>query len=35
MRFLLTDEQREFAQALDGMLGASGTPAAARAWAAA
>ncbi|MGW8971187.1 acyl-CoA dehydrogenase family protein [Streptomyces platensis] len=34
MRFLLTDEQREFAQALDGMLGASGTPAAARAWAA-
>ncbi|MFD5393884.1 acyl-CoA dehydrogenase family protein [Streptomyces sp. NPDC127097] len=34
MRFLLTDEQREFAQALDGMLGASGTPAVARAWAA-
>lgn len=34
MRFLLTDEQREFAHALDGMLSASGTPAAARAWAA-
>ncbi|MER6842019.1 acyl-CoA dehydrogenase family protein [Streptomyces platensis] len=34
MRFLLTDEQREFAQALDGMLSASGTPAVARAWAA-
>ncbi|GAO07843.1 acyl-CoA dehydrogenase family protein [Streptomyces lydicamycinicus] len=34
MRFLLTDEQREFAQALDGMLGTSGTPAVARAWAA-
>jgi len=33
MRFLLTDEQREFAQALDGMLSASGTPAVARAWA--
>ena len=27
MRFLLTDEQREFARALDGMLGAAGTPA--------
>ncbi|SOE15635.1 Acyl-CoA dehydrogenase [Streptomyces sp. 2323.1] len=34
MRFLLSDEQREFARALDGMLGAAGTPAAARAWAA-
>ncbi|MFJ9470679.1 acyl-CoA dehydrogenase family protein [Streptomyces caniferus] len=34
MRFLLTDEQREFTRTLDGMLGASGTPAAARAWAA-
>ncbi|GGU69811.1 putative acyl-CoA dehydrogenase FadE [Streptomyces albospinus] len=34
MRFLLTDEQREFARTLDGMLGASGTPAAVRAWAA-
>lgn len=34
MRFLLSDEQREFARALDGMLGASGTPAVARAWAA-
>ncbi|MFF8310080.1 acyl-CoA dehydrogenase family protein [Streptomyces lydicus] len=33
MRFLLTDEQREFARALDGMLGAAGVPAAARAWA--
>ncbi|PJJ00265.1 alkylation response protein AidB-like acyl-CoA dehydrogenase [Streptomyces sp. 2333.5] len=33
MRFLLSDEQREFARALDGMLGASGTPAVARAWA--
>ncbi|MFI1739435.1 acyl-CoA dehydrogenase family protein [Streptomyces sioyaensis] len=34
MRFLLSDEQREFARALDGMLGAAGTPAVARAWAA-
>ncbi|MFI0904670.1 acyl-CoA dehydrogenase family protein [Streptomyces sioyaensis] len=34
MRFLLSDEQREFARALDGMLRASGTPAVARAWAA-
>ncbi|MYT14721.1 Acyl-CoA dehydrogenase [Streptomyces sp. SceaMP-e96] len=34
MRFLLTDEQRDFARALDGMLGASGTPAVVRAWAA-
>ncbi|MGW7021036.1 acyl-CoA dehydrogenase family protein [Streptomyces decoyicus] len=34
MRFLLTDEQREFARTLDGMLGASGTPAVVRAWAA-
>ncbi|MFJ6789196.1 acyl-CoA dehydrogenase family protein [Streptomyces angustmyceticus] len=34
MRFLPTAEQREFARTLDGMLGASGTPAAARAWAA-
>ncbi|MFI9257439.1 acyl-CoA dehydrogenase family protein [Streptomyces sioyaensis] len=34
MRFLLSDEQREFARSLDGMLGASGTPAVARAWAA-
>lgn len=33
MRFLLTDEQRDFAQTLDGMLGASGTPGVARAWA--
>ncbi|ARH89728.1 MULTISPECIES: acyl-CoA dehydrogenase family protein [Streptomyces] len=33
MRFLLTDEQRELARALDGMLGAAGVPAAARAWA--
>ncbi|MFF8370374.1 acyl-CoA dehydrogenase family protein [Streptomyces lydicus] len=33
MRFLLTAEQREFARALDGMLGAAGVPAAARAWA--
>ncbi|MEU9111478.1 acyl-CoA dehydrogenase family protein [Streptomyces sp. NPDC048483] len=33
MRFLLTDEQREFGRTLDGMLGASGTPAAVRAWA--
>ncbi|MFF7230336.1 acyl-CoA dehydrogenase family protein [Streptomyces sioyaensis] len=34
MRFLLSDEQREFARSLDGMLGAAGTPAVARAWAA-
>ncbi|WP_405835957.1 acyl-CoA/acyl-ACP dehydrogenase [Streptomyces platensis] len=34
MRFLLTDEQREFAHAVDGLLSASGTPAVARAWAA-
>jgi len=34
MRFLLSDEQREFARTLDGMLGSSGTPAVARAWAA-
>ncbi|MFI9045878.1 acyl-CoA dehydrogenase family protein [Streptomyces sp. NPDC053427] len=34
MRFLLTDEQREFGRTLDGMLTASGTPAAVRAWAA-
>ncbi|MFG2826721.1 acyl-CoA dehydrogenase family protein [Streptomyces sp. NPDC048434] len=34
MRFLLTAEQREFARTLDGMLGASGTPAVVRAWAA-
>lgn len=34
MRFLPTAEQREFARTLDGMLGASGTPAVARAWAA-
>ncbi|QHC24058.1 acyl-CoA dehydrogenase family protein [Streptomyces sp. GS7] len=34
MRFLLTDEQREFARTLDGMLGAFGTPAVVRAWAA-
>ncbi|MGY5135475.1 acyl-CoA dehydrogenase family protein [Streptomyces nigrescens] len=34
MRFLLTDEQWDFARALDGMLGASGTPAVVRAWAA-
>ncbi|WJY36506.1 acyl-CoA dehydrogenase family protein [Streptomyces sp. P9-2B-2] len=34
MRFLLTDEQREFAHSLDGMLSTSGTPAVARAWAA-
>ncbi|MEU9119832.1 acyl-CoA dehydrogenase family protein [Streptomyces sp. NPDC048506] len=33
MRFLLTDEQREFGRALDDMLGASGTPAVVRAWA--
>ncbi|MCX4637338.1 acyl-CoA/acyl-ACP dehydrogenase [Streptomyces platensis] len=34
MRFLLTDEQREFAHSLDGMLSTSGTPAVARAWSA-
>ncbi|MFI1302891.1 acyl-CoA dehydrogenase family protein [Streptomyces sioyaensis] len=34
MRFLLSAEQREFARALDGMLGAAGTPDVARAWAA-
>ncbi|MFJ9419927.1 acyl-CoA dehydrogenase family protein [Streptomyces sp. NPDC101227] len=34
MRFLLTDEQREFGRTLDGMLGASGTPDVIRAWAA-
>ncbi|MFE1172960.1 acyl-CoA dehydrogenase family protein [Streptomyces sp. NPDC058773] len=34
MRFLLTAEQREFGQTLDGLLGASGTPAVVRAWAA-
>ncbi|MFG2093360.1 acyl-CoA dehydrogenase family protein [Streptomyces sp. NPDC048612] len=34
MRFLLTSEQREFARTLDGLLGASGTPAVVRAWAA-
>ncbi|UKY55071.1 acyl-CoA dehydrogenase family protein [Streptomyces inhibens] len=33
MRFLLSDEQREFARTLDGMLGACGTPAVVRAWA--
>ncbi|MFJ9407071.1 acyl-CoA dehydrogenase family protein [Streptomyces sp. NPDC101393] len=33
MRFLLTDEQRDFARALDGLLGACATPAAVRAWA--
>ncbi|MFE1774354.1 acyl-CoA dehydrogenase family protein [Streptomyces sp. NPDC059008] len=33
MRFLPTDEQREFARTLDGMLAASGTAAVARAWA--
>ncbi|MFE6692096.1 acyl-CoA dehydrogenase family protein [Streptomyces sp. NPDC057743] len=33
MRFLLTDEQREFARTLDSLLGAAGTPAAVRAWA--
>ncbi|WP_407285526.1 acyl-CoA dehydrogenase family protein [Streptomyces sp. BP-8] len=33
MRFLLTEEQREFARTLDGLLAASGTAAAARAWA--
>ncbi|MFF9851359.1 acyl-CoA dehydrogenase family protein [Streptomyces litmocidini] len=34
MRFLLDDEQREFARSLDGMLTAAGAPAAVRAWAA-
>ncbi|MGW1251097.1 acyl-CoA dehydrogenase family protein [Streptomyces sp. NPDC002535] len=34
MRFLLDDEQREFARSLDGMLTAADTPAAVRAWAA-
>ncbi|NGO67518.1 acyl-CoA dehydrogenase family protein [Streptomyces boncukensis] len=34
MRFLLDDEQREFARSLDGMLTAAGTPAVVRAWAA-
>ncbi|MFI6060654.1 acyl-CoA dehydrogenase family protein [Streptomyces sp. NPDC051286] len=34
MRFLLDDEQREFARSLDGMLTASETPTAVRAWAA-
>ncbi|MFI9803771.1 acyl-CoA dehydrogenase family protein [Streptomyces sp. NPDC052301] len=33
MRFLLDDEQREFARSLDGMLAAAGTPAVVRAWA--
>ncbi|WP_436740077.1 acyl-CoA dehydrogenase family protein [Streptomyces sp. BBFR102] len=33
MRFLLTDEQREFARSLDAMLAAAGTPAIVRAWA--
>ncbi|MFV6026892.1 acyl-CoA dehydrogenase family protein [Streptomyces sp. NPDC056264] len=34
MRFLLDDEQREFARSLDGMLTAADTPAAVRSWAA-
>ncbi|MFD0372233.1 acyl-CoA dehydrogenase family protein [Streptomyces sp. NPDC127114] len=34
MRFLPTDEQRDFARSLDAMLTAAKTPAAARAWAA-
>ncbi|MCK7627116.1 acyl-CoA/acyl-ACP dehydrogenase [Streptomyces sp. RS10V-4] len=34
MRFLLTEEQRDFARTLNALLGAAGTPAAARAWAA-
>ncbi|MEV7279959.1 acyl-CoA dehydrogenase [Streptomyces sp. NPDC093111] len=34
MRFLLDDEQREFARSLDGMLTAADTPGAVRAWAA-
>ncbi|MEN8653334.1 acyl-CoA dehydrogenase family protein [Streptomyces sp. 21So2-11] len=33
MRFLLTDEQREFARSLDAMLSAADTPAVVRAWA--
>ncbi|MER8043352.1 acyl-CoA dehydrogenase family protein [Streptomyces sp. NPDC094032] len=33
MRFLPTDEQRDFARSLDAMLSASDTPAAVRAWA--
>ncbi|MFJ6575093.1 acyl-CoA dehydrogenase family protein [Streptomyces sp. NPDC091368] len=33
MRFLLDDEQREFARSLDAMLGSADTPAAVRAWA--
>jgi alkylation response protein AidB-like acyl-CoA dehydrogenase len=33
MRFLLDDEQREFARALDGMLGSAGTPGVVRSWA--
>ncbi|MEV0452426.1 acyl-CoA dehydrogenase family protein [Streptomyces sp. NPDC050600] len=32
MRFLLDDEQREFARSLDGMLSAADTPGAVRAW---
>lgn len=34
MRFLLTDEQREFARSLDALLTAADTPAVVRAWAA-
>ncbi|MEU1105000.1 acyl-CoA dehydrogenase family protein [Streptomyces tibetensis] len=34
MRFLLDDEQREFARALDDMLGSAGTPGVVRSWAA-
>lgn len=34
MRFLLDDEQREFARTLDALLGAADVPAVARAWAA-
>ncbi|NED26566.1 acyl-CoA dehydrogenase, partial [Streptomyces anulatus] len=34
MRFLLDDEQREFARSLDAMLTAADTPAVLRAWAA-
>ncbi|MFJ8669833.1 acyl-CoA dehydrogenase family protein [Streptomyces sp. NPDC093600] len=34
MRFLLDAEQQAFARSLDGMLGAAGTPAVVRAWAA-
>ncbi|MFC8142865.1 acyl-CoA dehydrogenase family protein [Streptomyces paradoxus] len=33
MRFLLDDEQREFARTLDGMLRAAGTPGVVRSWA--